>query len=51
MSAGNRTRIARGFNEAMQTVCPDDVKFYLVLLLVTEAVMYGQKAVLCVVHV
>jgi hypothetical protein len=37
MSAENHTTIARIFNEAMQTLWPDGVKFDSVLLLVTDA--------------
>jgi hypothetical protein len=44
MSAVNHTAIARVFNEAMQTLWPDGVKFDNVLLLVTDSAPYMKKA-------
>jgi hypothetical protein len=40
MSAVNHTKIARVFNEAMQTLWPHGVKFDNALLLVTDAARY-----------
>jgi hypothetical protein len=63
MSAVNHTKIARVFNEAMQTLWPHGVKLGNALLLVTDAACYVKKAaeglsvsypklihVTCVVH-
>jgi hypothetical protein len=44
MSAVNHTTIACVFNEAMQTLWPDGVKYENVLLLVTDATPYMKKA-------
>jgi hypothetical protein len=41
MSAANQTTVARVFNEAMQTLWPDGVKFDNVLLVVTDAAAEG----------
>jgi hypothetical protein len=43
MSAANHIKTARVFNEATQTLWPDNVKFDNVLLLVTDAAPYIQK--------
>jgi hypothetical protein len=44
MSAMNHTTIASVFNKAKQTLWPDGVKFYNVLMLVTDATPYMKKA-------
>jgi hypothetical protein len=44
MSAVNHITVAGVFNEAMQTLWPDGVKFGSVLLLVTDAAPYMKKA-------
>jgi hypothetical protein len=44
MSAVNHTTAACVFNEAMQTLWPDGVKFDSMLLLVTDAALYMKKA-------
>jgi hypothetical protein len=44
MSVVNHTTTARVFNEAVQTLWPDGVKFDIVLLLVTDATPHMKNA-------